>query len=218
MLQPKLPKSTKPKKQPVAVKSEQVAETNVEPDPKVTAKKAVASSSRKHSVTSSDSDVVRNKSRHLESAQSGKGKGKGNKTVSKNNDGNKQDQALENVKVQETSSNESTNKEIVVTVRTGRSRKHKTPSQGILMQKSSSTPHVSDLSDGGETDATLEGEEERFGNSTNQNLVLVKVKLLVVVPVLNRIQSFSSIRKKVVQVGLIQTNLKQNKLSIQRRL
>ena len=65
-VQPKSAKSTKPKKQPVEVKSEQVTEKKVEPDPKVTAKnvkKPVDSCSKKHSVTNSNSDVVKSKSR-----------------------------------------------------------------------------------------------------------------------------------------------------------
>ena len=44
----------------------------------------------------------------------------------------------------------------------GCTRKHKAASQGILMQKSSSTPRLSDFSDGGETDATIDREEEIF--------------------------------------------------------
>ena len=116
-------------------------------------------------VTSSDSDVVKIKSRRLESAESGKGK----KTVPKTSDSDQQDQVSENLEVPETSNNDEgtdkenvTNKENIVTGRTGQAHKHKSASPALLTHKSSSPPHLSDFSDGGETDTTLEGEEERF--------------------------------------------------------
>ena len=152
------------------MKSEPDTEIKVEPQPKVTSKKAVVSS-RKHSVTSSDSDVVQNKIKCSAPPESSKGNrseppesGKGKKVATKSGDGKKHVNVLENVEapeLPETSTTEGTDKENVVTVRMGCTRKRKAASQGILMQKSSST-HLSDFSDGGETDATIDHEEERF--------------------------------------------------------
>ena len=140
------------------MKSEQVTEDKVEPNSEVTVKKAVAS--KKHSVTNSNSDdVVKSKSRRLESAESGKGK----KTVSKNDsDGNEMDQVPENAKVPGNSNSDGRNKENVVTVGTGQPRKRKPASQGVLTHKSSSPQHPTELSYGDKTDSTLEGEEEMF--------------------------------------------------------
>ena len=164
------------------MKSEPDTEIKVEPQTKVTSKKAVVSS-RKRSVTSSDSDVVQNKIKHSEPPESSKGNhseppesskgnrseppesGKGKKVATKSGDGKKHVNALENAEapeLPETSTTEGTDKKKVVTVRTGCTRKCKAASQGILTQKSSSTPHLSDFSDGGETDATIDHEEEIF--------------------------------------------------------
>ena len=164
------------------MKSEPDTEIKVEPQPKVTSKKAVVSS-RKHSVTSSDSDVVQNKIKCSEPPESSKGNrseppesgkgnrseppesGKGKKVATKSGDGKKYVNALENVEapeLPETSTTEGTDKENVVTVRTGCTSKCKAASQGILTQKSSSTPHLSDFNDGGKTDATIDHEEEIF--------------------------------------------------------
>ena len=171
MPQSRSAKSTKPKKQPHEVKSEPDTEIKVEPQPKVTSKKTVVSS-RKCLVTSSDSDVVQNKIKCSEPPESSKGNrseppesGKGKKVATKSGDGKKHVNALENVEapeLPETSTTEGTDKENVVTVRMGCTRKRKAASQGVLMQKSSSTPCLSDFSDGGETDATIDHKEERF--------------------------------------------------------
>ena len=208
------------------MKSEPDIEIKVEPQPKVTSKKAIVSS-RKRSVTSSDSDVVQNKIKCSEPPESSKGNrseppesGKGKKVATKSGDGKKHVNVLENVEapeLPETSTTEGTDKENVVTVRTGCTHKHKAVSQGILTQKSSSTPRLSNFSDGDETDTTIYHEEERFQREFKSNLVLVKVKLKLLVVVKNRVRSFSSEKKKAVQVGLILTSLIQIGLSIQRR-
>ena len=78
------------------MKSDPDTEIKVEPQPKVTSRKAVVSS-RKRSVTSSDSDVVQNKIKRSEPPESSKGK----KVATKSGDGKKHVNALENVEAPE---------------------------------------------------------------------------------------------------------------------
>ena len=170
------------------MKSEPDTEIKVEPQPKVTSKKVVVSS-RKHLVTSSDSDVVQNKIKcseppesskgnHSEQPESSKGNrseppksGKGKKVVTKSGDGKKHVNAPENVEapeLPETSTTEGRDKENVVIVRTGYTRKHKAASQCILMQKSSSIPRLSHFSDGVKLTQPLIMRKKYFRESSNQ--------------------------------------------------
>ena len=131
-----------------SVVTNMVTNVNAQPEVETIKKTACANVGRKHSVRTSASNVPA-KSRRLESFDEGK------------TDTDHEDQEFEVIDIAGSSSSEGTNKENVVSVAPVQSRKRKVTSLGIVMQQSSSSARLSEVSDGTETDGTND-EEERF--------------------------------------------------------